>query len=183
MAYREEFGTGAPWNPIDRSRKPCDSPVVRDVSDVCGKDEQKRGGTPVKQAAPMLAHTLDILLLEDMRSRAQLSQSAEERISITRDISLYTGVLHHAKGILSVVFPGLTSFATAGLHGDDLHFQFREEATHAYTFRGDNGRSRQRCNLRLPRSRIDRTSRQPAVSVGLDLEDCDLFAVVHRAGR
>lgn len=88
MAYREELGRGAPWHPKDRTGNPCDALVVETYL-TCVAEEQKRNGTPVSQAAPLLAHTLEELL-EHMRMRAQLSRSVEERISITRDIGLYS---------------------------------------------------------------------------------------------
>lgn len=87
MAYREELGKGAAWNPTDHSGNQCDSQVVESYP-TCVSEEQRRGGTPVRQAAPLLAHTLEFLL-EHMRTRAQLSESVRERISITRDIALY----------------------------------------------------------------------------------------------
>ena len=52
-------------------------------------EEQKQVGVPVNQAAPMLEHTL-IDLLSDMRSRAQVAASLAERISLTRDIALFS---------------------------------------------------------------------------------------------
>ena len=50
-------------------------------------------GAPVKQVAPMLAHTL-AQLLQDMRVRAQLVASVSDRIAITRDIALYSLAFH-----------------------------------------------------------------------------------------
>ena len=44
-------------------------------------------GVPVKQAAPMLSHTL-AQLLQSMRVRAQLAKSLSHRIAITCDIAL-----------------------------------------------------------------------------------------------
>ena len=44
---------------------------------------------PVNHAAPLLEHTL-IDLLNDMRSRAQVAASSAARISLTRDIALFS---------------------------------------------------------------------------------------------
>ena len=44
---------------------------------------------PVNQTAPMLEHML-INLLGDMRSRAQVAASLAERISLARDIALFS---------------------------------------------------------------------------------------------
>ena len=52
-------------------------------------EEQKQVGVPVKQAAPMLSHTL-AQLLQSMRVRAQLAESLSERIAITRDVALFS---------------------------------------------------------------------------------------------
>ena len=46
-------------------------------------------GVPVKQAAPMLSHTL-AQLLQSMRVPAQLAESWSQRIAITRDIALFS---------------------------------------------------------------------------------------------
>lgn len=88
MAFREELGRGGPWNPVDRSGNPCDSPLA-ELYLTFASEEQKRGGTPVKQAAPLLADTL-AALLDSMRTRAQLSPSERDRVSITRDIALFS---------------------------------------------------------------------------------------------
>ncbi|CAM9728131.1 unnamed protein product, partial [Pylaiella littoralis] len=65
---------------------PCDAPLVESYL-LCAAEEQKVGGVAVKQAEPMLAHALETLLAS-MRTRAQLSLSIQERISITRDTAL-----------------------------------------------------------------------------------------------
>ena len=88
MAFRHELGRSASWHPIDRTGNPCDSVIVETYL-TCVSEEQRRNGTPVTQAVPMLAHTLESLL-ENMSTRAQLSQSVRERISITRDIALFS---------------------------------------------------------------------------------------------
>ncbi|CAM9560049.1 unnamed protein product [Pylaiella littoralis] len=87
MAYREQLARGDPWNSETRSGNPCDAPLVESYL-LCTAEEQKMGGVAVKQAEPMLAHALETLLAS-MRTRAQLSLSIQERISITRDIALF----------------------------------------------------------------------------------------------
>lgn len=71
-----------------RSGNPCDS-LVAETYLTCVSEEQKRNGTPVSQAEPLLAHTLEELL-EHMHMCARLSQSVKERISITRAIAFYS---------------------------------------------------------------------------------------------
>ena len=52
-------------------------------------EEQKQVGVPVNQAVPMLEHTL-VDLLSDMRSPAHVAASLAKRISLTRDIALFS---------------------------------------------------------------------------------------------
>lgn len=59
----------------------------------CASEEQKHRGVPVKHAEPLLAHTM-ASLLDHMRTRAQLSLSVAERISLNRDIALFALVFH-----------------------------------------------------------------------------------------
>ena len=54
---------------------------------------QNQVGVPVNQAALMLVHTL-IDLLRDMRSRAQVAASLAERISLTRNIALFSSAFY-----------------------------------------------------------------------------------------
>ena len=65
---------------------PCVNPLVDSYLTVVS-EEQNQVGVPVNQAAPMLEHTL-MGLLSYMRSRAQVTSSLAERISLTRDIAL-----------------------------------------------------------------------------------------------
>ena len=64
---------------------PCDALIV-ETHLTCVSEEQKRIGTPISQAAPMLPDTLETLL-EHMRMRTQPSTSLSKRISITRETS------------------------------------------------------------------------------------------------
>ena len=88
MAYREQLGRGEDWDPVGKLGNPCSSQLV-DAYLSYVSVEQKRVGVPVNQANPMLAHVL-AELLEDMRSQAQLVESLAQRITITRDIALYS---------------------------------------------------------------------------------------------
>jgi len=84
----KEHGKGEEWDPVRRAGNPCASPLV-DSYLTFVSEEQKQVGVPVNQAAPMLGHTL-MDLLSDMSSRAQVATSLAERISLTRDIALYS---------------------------------------------------------------------------------------------
>ena len=64
MAFREELGKGEEWDPIEKKRNPCSSMLVESYLTFVTV-EQRRLGVPVKQAAPMLVHTL-AQLLQDM---------------------------------------------------------------------------------------------------------------------
>lgn len=88
MAMKEQKGKGDEWDPVSKSGNPCASPLV-DSYLTFVNEEQRQVGVPINQAVPMLAHTL-IVLLADMRLRAQVAASQAERISITRDVALYT---------------------------------------------------------------------------------------------
>lgn len=91
IAYRE-LARGDAWNPHSMSGNPCDAPLVESCL-ACASAEQKKGGGAVKNAAPLLAHTLETLQ-GSMRTRSQLAQSVQERISITRDIALFALALY-----------------------------------------------------------------------------------------
>jgi len=83
-------------------------------------EEQKRNGTPVLQAAPMLAHRLEALV-DHVRMRAQLSQSVSERISLTRDIASFSLAFYTMRrGFDFVLHPRLPGFAAARFGGDDV---------------------------------------------------------------
>ena len=55
--------------------------------------EQKQVGVQVNQAAPLLEHTL-IDLLSDIRSGAQVVSFLAERVSLTRDVTVYSLALY-----------------------------------------------------------------------------------------
>ena len=88
MAMREQLGKGEVWDPVRMTGNVCASPLVESYTTFV-TEEQKRVGVQVNQAAPMLAHTLEDLLRE-MRARSQTAPSLKERISLTRDIALYS---------------------------------------------------------------------------------------------
>ena len=92
MAFREQLGEGEAWDPVEKKGNPCSSVLVESYLTFV-TEEQKKVGVPVKQAAPMLAHTL-AQLLQDMRVRAQLMASVSDRIAITRDIALYSSAFY-----------------------------------------------------------------------------------------
>ena len=83
-------------------------------------EEQKRNGTPVLQAAPMLAHRLEALV-DHVPMRAQLSQSVWERISLARDIASFSLAFYTMRrGFDFVLHPRLPGFAAARFGGDDV---------------------------------------------------------------
>lgn len=51
--------------------------------------EKKKVGVSVNQADAMLTHTL-VESMRDMRSRAQVAPALATRISLTRDVAVYT---------------------------------------------------------------------------------------------
>ena len=68
--------------------RPCSSALVESYLTFVS-EEQKQVGVPVKQAAPMLSHTL-AQLLQSMRVRAQLAESSSQRTATARDIALFS---------------------------------------------------------------------------------------------
>ena len=82
----KEHDKGEEWDSARRVGNPCASPLV-DSYLTHVSEEQTQVGVPVKQAAPMLEHTL-MDLLSDMRSRALVATSLAGHISLTRDIAL-----------------------------------------------------------------------------------------------
>ena len=87
MATKKQ-GKGEEWDPVRRISNPCSSLLVESYLTFVS-EEQTQVGVPVNQAAPTLEHTL-IDLLSDMRSRAQVAASLAERVSLTRDIALFS---------------------------------------------------------------------------------------------
>ena len=92
MAMREQLGKVEEWDPVEKKGNPCSSALVESYLTFVS-EEQKQVGVPVKQAAPMLSHTL-AQLLQSMRVRAQLAESLSQRIAITRDIALFSLALY-----------------------------------------------------------------------------------------
>ena len=92
MAMREQLGKVEEWDPVEEKGNPCSSTLVESYLTFIS-EEQKQVGVPVKQAAPMLSHTL-AQLLQSMRVRAQLAESLSQRIAITRDIALFSLVFY-----------------------------------------------------------------------------------------
>lgn len=88
MAYREQFGRGREWDPVEKCGNPCSS---RGVDSYLSYEsiQQKRVSAPVNQARPMLAHVLTGLS-ESMRSRVQLELSLAQRTTIIRDMALFS---------------------------------------------------------------------------------------------
>ena len=84
----KEHEKGEEWDPVCRVGNPCSSMLVESYLTFVS-EEQEQVGVPVNQAAPILEHTL-IDLLSDMRSRAQVAASLAERISLTRDVALFS---------------------------------------------------------------------------------------------
>ena len=84
----KEHGKGEERDPIRRVGNPCSSMLVESYLTFVSED-QKQVWVAVNQAAPMLEHTL-IDLLSDMRSRVKVTASLTERISLTRDIALFS---------------------------------------------------------------------------------------------
>ena len=84
----KEHGKGEERDPIRRVGNPCSSMLVESYLTFVSED-QKQVWVAVNQAAPMLEHTL-IDLLSNVRSRAQVAASLAERISLTRDIALFS---------------------------------------------------------------------------------------------
>lgn len=88
LAMKELLGKGEEWDPLRRSGNPCSSPLVDAYLTSTGV-EQRKVGVVVNQAEAMLTDTL-VQLLRDMRARAQVAPALATRISLTRDIALYT---------------------------------------------------------------------------------------------
>ena len=84
----KEHGKGEERDPIRRVGNPCSSMLVESYLTFVSED-QKQVWVAVNQAAPMLEHTL-IDLINDTRSQAQVAASLAERISLTRDIALFS---------------------------------------------------------------------------------------------
>ena len=86
-------------------------------------EERKKVGVPVKQATPMLVHTL-AQLLQDMRARAQLMASVSDRIAITRDSPVFRGLPRHEARIRPVVYVGFVALRLPKSAGLIFNFYF-----------------------------------------------------------
>ena len=91
MAIKKN-GKGEEWDPVRRVGNPCSSSLVESYLTFVS-EEQNQVGVLGNQAAPMLEPTL-IDLLSDMCSRAQVAASLAERISMTRDILLFSSAFY-----------------------------------------------------------------------------------------
>ena len=101
----KEHGKGEEWDPVRRVGNPCSSLLVESYLTFVS-EEQKQVMVPVNQAAPMLEHTL-IDLINDTRSQAQVAASLAERISLTRDIALFSLAFYSMRSNRCV---GVTTF-------------------------------------------------------------------------
>ena len=116
----------------------CSSPLVESCLTFVG-EEQKQVGAPVKQAAPMLPHTL-AQLLQSMRTRTQLAESLSQRITITRDIALYScGILLHEPK-LRIFHSRVTGPAATRVGGIGVYLSFRQDTAEVRRGSGGIGR-------------------------------------------
>ena len=107
MAMQKQLGKVEEWDPGDKKGNPCSSASVESYLTFV-REEQKQVGVPVKQAAPILSHTL-AQLLQSMRVRSQLAESLSQRIAITRGNALFSLAFYHEARI-----PPLLHVAVAG---------------------------------------------------------------------
>lgn len=98
----KEHGKGEDWDPVRQVSNPCGSPLVDSYLTFIS-EEHKKVGVAVHQAPPMLAHTL-VHLLSDMRSRAQVTPQVAERISLTRDVSLFSLAVFSMRRVIDLSF-------------------------------------------------------------------------------
>lgn len=91
MEYRQSAHRGEDWDPIQRRGNPCGSPRVSSYLKYA-TETQKQVGVPIKQAAPILSHTV-VELLESMRLRATVAEPAQA-IVIVRDMALFALAFH-----------------------------------------------------------------------------------------
>ena len=87
---REQLGNIEEWDRVKKKGNPCSSALVESYLAFVSEEQEQVG---VKQAAPMLSHTL-AQLLQSMRVRAQLADSLSQHIATTRDISFFSSALY-----------------------------------------------------------------------------------------
>ena len=88
MAMQEQLDKVKEWDPVEKKDNSWSSALV-DSYCAFVSQEQKTVGVPVRQAAPILSHTL-AQLLQSMRVSAHFAGTLSQHIANTCDIAIFT---------------------------------------------------------------------------------------------